>query len=154
MTLYELDDRFQNFELEINEDGEVINADDLEKIEMERNEKLENVALYIKNARADRDALKAEKKRIDERLKTESNKVEWMERYLQNHLHGEKIKTPKVSVSYRKTKSVVCEHPEYLEHRFQRVKVDADKKAIADAIKSGEKVEGAHLEEKVSMVLK
>lgn len=62
MTLYELDERIKNFELDVNEDGEIVNTDDLDKIEMERAEKIENVALYIKNARADRDALKAEKK--------------------------------------------------------------------------------------------
>lgn len=154
MTLYELDERMKNFELDVNEDGEILNTDDLDKIEMERAEKIENVALYIKNARADRDALKAEKKRLDARLKTESRKIEWLERYLQNHLHGETVKTPRVSITYRKTKSVVCEHPELLDPRFQKLKIDADKTAISEAIKSGEEVFGAHIEEKETMLLK
>ena len=144
----------RDFELEVNEDGEVTNIDELDKLEMAWKDKCENLCLYIKNLRAELEAVDKEEKAFARRKKAIKNRIDNSLEYLKTNLHGEKFKTARASVSYRKNEVVVCDIPEDLDHRFQRVKVEADKKAIKDALKSGEDVRGAHLEEKVSVILK
>lgn len=154
MNLYELTGAMKDFELEVDENGEITNMDELEKVEMERKEKIENTCLFIKNLKADSVALAGEIKAFQYRKRVTDNKIQRLTDYLQDNLGGETFKSPRASVTYRPSVSVVCEDPERLPERFKRIKVEADKNAIKDALKSGEDVTGAHLEEKVSVVLK
>lgn len=154
MTLYELTGAMRDFELEVNEDGEITNADELDNIEMAWNDKCENLCLYIKNLKAELTAVKEEEKTFKQRAKVLSNKIDKLTDYLKTNLKGEKFRTSKVSVTYRKSDVVVCESPQLLDPRFQKVKIEVDKTGIKQAIKSGEKVTGAHLEENVSVILK
>lgn len=154
MTLYELTGAMKDFELEVDENGEITNMDELESIEMARQEKIENLCLYIKNLRAESVALAGEIKGFQYRKKMTDNKVDRLMKYLGDCLEGEEYKSPKAKVTYKKTSVVSCEDPLALESRFQRVKVEADKTAIKNALKSGEEVTGAHLEENVSVILK
>ena len=154
MTLYELTGEMKNFELQVDENGEITNMDDFEKLEMARNEKIENTCLFIKNLKAESQALAGEIKAFQYRKKVTDNKVNKLTDYLQRNLEGEEFKTPRASVTYRQSEVVVCEDPERLSERFRRVKVEADKTAIKEALKNGEDVEGAHMEENVSVILK
>lgn len=154
MKLYELTGAMRDFELKTDENGEIINMDELEKLDMAWNEKAENLCLYIKNLRAELDGVKGEKKAFEYRAKVLQNKIDNSLEYLKSNLRGEKFKTPRVSVSYRRSEEVVCEDPYRLDERFKRVKVEADRKAIKDALKAGEDVTGAHLKENVSVILK
>lgn len=154
MKLYELTGAMKNFELEVDENGEVTNIAELEELQMNWHDKCENLCLYIKNLKAELEAVKGEKKAFDYRAKVLQNKINNSLDYLQSNLGGEKFETPRAKVQYRKTETVVCDNPIDLEGRFQRVKVEADKNAIKDAIKSGEDVRGAHLEEGVSISIK
>ena len=52
-----------------------------------------------------------------------------------------------LKISFRKSESVEIDNVEELEDRFKRVKVEADKTAIKQAIKSGKEVKGARLVE-------
>ena len=59
MTLFELNDALRNFNLEIDEEtGEILNAAELDALEMQRDEKIENIALWIKNLKAEAEAVK------------------------------------------------------------------------------------------------
>ena len=51
MTLYEIDDAILNCIDE--ETGEIIDAEQLDKLYMEKEEKLENIALWIKDLKAE-----------------------------------------------------------------------------------------------------
>ena len=155
MTLYELTEQMRDFELLIDEEtGEVLNGGMLDVIECERNEKIENICLYLKNLRSESKAIAEEVKVLNSRKNGLERKIDWLKGYLQDNLHGEKFKTPRVSVSYRRTPVVVCDDPSKLDKQYQRVKVEADKTAIKEAINRGESVDGAHMEDSISMILK
>ena len=155
MTLYELTEKMRGFELNIDDEtGEILNADELDRLEMERNEKIENVCLYIKNLKSEADAIANEASVLRARKNRAERKIEWLRGYVQDNLHGEKFSTPKVDITYCKSQVVVCDDPEKLDARFQRVKIEADKSEIKKALKGGESVAGAHLEDTVSMIMK
>ena len=69
-------------------------------------------------------------------------------------LDGQKWKSTKAVVSYRKTQSVVVDDLTALKPEFLRVKTEPDKTAIKEVLKAGAEVAGAHLEERQSMSIK
>lgn len=104
MTLYEIDQAILDcIDMET---GEVIDMARLDLLGMERNQKLENIGLWIKDLKAEADAIKTEISNLQNRKKTAENKAESLKRYLEYALDGEKFKTPRLSVSYRKSESV------------------------------------------------
>lgn len=153
MTLYEIDQQLMDcIDLET---GEIIDAEKLSALQMERDEKIENVALWIKDLKAEIDALKAEKQAFADRQKSAERTLESLNRWLTNALAGEKFKTTKVAVSFRKTKSVQIDNVLDLDENFLRYKdPEPDKKAIKDAIEAGQTVKGAQLVENTSISVK
>lgn len=153
MTLYEIDQQLMDcIDLET---GEIIDAEKLSALQMERDEKIENVALWIKDLKAEIDALKAEKQAFADRQKSAERTLESLNRWLTSALAGEKFKTTKVAVSFRKTKSVQIDNVLDLDENFLRYKdPEPDKKAIKDAIEAGQTVKGAQLVENTSISVK
>lgn len=162
MTLYELTQGIEEaLEGAIDpETGEII-ASDLfeayEALELQRNEKIENIGLFIKNLEADAKAIREEEKALASRRKTCENKAESLKQYLQFCLHGEKFQSPRLAVSFRKSQKVdvdenrLAEIPEqYLRHKDPEV----DKTAVKEALKAGETVPGCTLVDNVSMIIK
>ena len=145
------------------ETGEVLEDDaanvvlaELNGLQMARDEKLENLACWIKGMDADVTAMKAEEKNLAQRRKSLENKRERIFNFLYENLNGEKITSPRVKVSYRKTTSVEVTDLSEIPDTFRRVKVteEADKAAIKDAYKAGELVPGTQLIERLSMSIK
>ena len=65
-NLYELTAQLENFELEVDEEtGEITNLDELDALQLERDEKIENIALWVKNLTADAAAIKAEAQNLN-----------------------------------------------------------------------------------------
>lgn len=153
MTLYEIDEAILSC---IDpESGEIIDAEKLDALQIERDEKLENVALWIKDLTAEAEALKAEKQAFAERQKAAETKAESLKKWLSDALAGEKFKTTKVAVSFRKTQSVQVSDIWELEEKFVKVpEPTADKAAIKAAIKAGEDVKGATLIDSISISVK
>lgn len=128
------------------ETGEIIDIEKLSKLEMDRDVKIENTALYIKNLLSDAEQIREEEKRLADRRKVCENKARSLKEYLSGYLCGEKFKTPRVAISFRKSESVDVKDVwmipvEYLKPRDP----DADKTAIKAALKAGKKVPGAEL---------
>lgn len=145
MTLYEIDSEIMNcidFET-----GEIIDPERLEALQMERGRKIENVALWVKNLKADLEAFKAEKEAFAEREKQAKAKIESLSKWLTGALNGEKFSTSKVVVSFRNSEAVEITNEALIPRKFIRKKIETapDKAAIKDAIKSGLKVRGAEL---------
>lgn len=156
-TLYDIDKAIYDFEFEIdNETGEILNADELDNLKMERNQKIENIGLYFKSVSAEAEMVKAEANNLTERYKRLENKAESLKKYLAYALQGEKFSTPRLAVSYRKSKSVEIGPDFVYNKRWCEVSTTykPDKKKIKDAIKSGKKVTGAKLIEKQSISVK
>ena len=158
MTIYEINEEILNcIDLET---GEIIDIDRLNDLQLERDAKIENVACWIKELKAEAEAIKTEKQTLAERQKVAENKAESLKKWLAYALQGEKFKTAKCSVSFRKTESVevtdeglsnlMKEHDELLTYKAP----EPNKKAIKDALKDGLSVEGVHLECNTSVIIK
>ena len=145
------------------ETGEVLEDDaakvmltELNDLQMAREEKLENLACWIKSMDADVAAIKNEEKNLAQRRKSLENKRERIFTFLYQSLDGEKINSPRVKVSYRKTAAVDVFNMSEIPDAFKRIKTieEPDKTAIKEAIKAGEEVPGAALVERLSMSIK
>lgn len=134
----------------INEDGEVIDLDRLDALEMERDSKISNIACWIKDLKAEAEAIKAEKQNLDKRQKAAENKASSLKDYLAGYLNGEKYKDARVSISYRKSTAVQIDEDmdiKTLPEEYLKVTVEPSKTAIKEALTNGVAVEGCSLVE-------
>ena len=153
MTLYEIDAAI--LDCIDAETGEVVDADKLNDLQMEREEKVEAVALWIKDLTAEAAALKAEKQAFSERQAAAEKKAESLRKWLSDALAGQKFKTTRVAVSFRKTESVDVPDVWALDDSFLKyAEPTADKAKIKAAIKAGETVTGAELVDGISVTIK
>lgn len=159
MKLYEIDNAILEC-IDI-ETGEVIDIDKLESLQMEREAKIENVACWIKDLKAEAEAIKTEKMELAKRQQVAENKAERLKNWLAYALDGHKFSTAKCSVSFRKTESVDVT-PEGLENLMKSGNdelltykyPEPNKKAIKDAIKDGLNVRGVRLTQNTSIIIK
>ena len=153
MTIYEIDEAILS--CIDTETGEVIDTEQLDKLTMEREAKLENVACWIKELKAEAEALKAEKQALAERQKVAENKMESLKKYLAFALNGNAFKTTRASVTFRKSQAVEIADIYKLDENYLRYKEpEADKTAIKEALKAGKEVVGATLVENTSVIIK
>lgn len=138
------------------ETGEIIDPGKLEALQIERERKIENVALWVKNLRYEAQNLKAEKEALAEREKAAKRKIEGLEAYLETVLAGQGFETPKVKVSFRKSKVVEITDESKLPEEYVRTKVEKspDKIAIREALKSNFQIPGAAMAEKTNIQIK
>lgn len=156
-TLWEIDKAIMDWEMEIDpETGEVLNYEELDNLNIERDKKIEGIGLYFKNISAEAEMVKAEAKNLTERYKRLENKAESLKKYLTYALQGEKFSTPRLAVSYRKSESVEIGQDFVYNKKWCDVQTTykPDKKKIKDAIKSGKKVAGAKIVEKQNISVK
>ena len=153
MKLYEIDQAIMDcIDMET---GEIVNEELLNDLQMERDAKIENVALWIKELKAEAEALKAEKLAFAERQKVTENKMESLKKWLAYALNGEKFKTVRASVTFRTTDNVEIADIFKLDENYLRYKEpEADKDAIKKAIKAGQQVAGATLVSSTSVIIK
>ena len=158
MKLYEIDNAI--LECIDMETGEVIDIDKLNELQIERDAKVENVACWIKELKAEAEAIKKEKQILADRQRTAENKAESLKKWLAYALNGQKFKTAKCSISFRNTESVevtdeglenlMKEHDKLLTYK----KPEPNKTAIKQAINDGLSVEGVQLVQNVSTIIK
>lgn len=144
-TLYEIDAAIMG--CIDGETGEIIDPEKLEALTLERDKKLEGVALWVKNLKADVAAYKAEKDAFAEREKQAKAKIESLQKWLTAALDGQKFETAKVKVSFRKSESVDILDQSKIPQDYITIKTEEvpDKVAIKDAIKHNFSVPGAVL---------
>ena len=154
--LYDLVREIEDFEFEIDEEtGEILNANDLDNLELEKNEKIEQLCLWIKNLKSDAAAYKAEKDSFAKKQKAAENKAESIKNYIAYILAGEKFKTDRVTVSYRKSEQVECLDMSLVDDDYLRFEEpELNKTKIKKALKEGVKVGGCMLVEKQNMQIK
>ena len=129
MTLYEIDkaiyELLENGFAVDEETGEVIDgAEELDKLQFERSQKLESVALYIKSIEAFIADIKAEEEALANRRKKKEDKVERLKKYLTNSIIGsgeESFESAKVSVSFRKSEGVEFTDKDALEDDLENI---------------------------------
>lgn len=138
--------------------GEIVDEDALEAIEalqIEKDEAIEQMGLYYKDLQAEAEVIKAEAKKLTERQRAAERKAETVKKYLAKALNGQKFKTPRLSVTYKKSEQTMIDDISSLPFEYLKMKVpEPDKAAIKKALKAGEKIPGAHLEPNTSTIIK
>lgn len=138
------------------ETGEIIDTAKLEALEMEREQKIEGVILWRKDLLAEAKAIKDEAAELSKRAKVAENKAESLKGYIEHVLAGDKFKTARCSVSYRKTSKIVIDDLKQLPQEvWKDLSEDwISKNKIKDMLEAGKEVKGAHQEDGQSMIIK
>lgn len=161
MTIYDIDQRI--LELVDHETGELLDFDAFADLQMEREKKIEAMALWVKELSATASAIKTEVDTLMERKKAVESRCESLKRYLAVILQGEKFSTPKCAVSFRKSTSVQVDDSEKLVRWLEQNGLDdcvkysapeVSKTEVGKLLKSGMPVPFAHLENKQSVGVK
>lgn len=153
MNLYEIDSAIM--ECVDFETGEVFDSDKFEELSMERDAKIENVCLWIKNLKAEAEALKAEEKAFNERRKAAENKMESLKKYIASYLEGTKFETAKVKVSFRKSESLEISENANIPEEFLKYKEpEVDKTGLKKALKAGMTFEGVSIVQNQNIQIK
>ena len=157
MNLYEIENEIMScVDMET---GEIIDCEKLDALTMERDQKIENIALWVKNLEADAKAYKEEKDSFAQKQKTAENKAKSLKEYLSRFLAGTTYKSTKVNIGFRKSESVdvfslesLIEYgnSDYLKYKDP----EADKTAIKAALKSGANIPGCILVESNNIQIK
>ena len=146
------------------ETGEILDAEKLDALEMERERKLEGVTLWVKDLSAEASAVKEEADKLTARKRALDNKITALKSWLLIALDGQKLKTPRCSVYYTHTPKLSVEDEEKLigflktleePEQFLRFREpELRKDEIKKALKDGTIIPGASLEETESVVIK
>ena len=130
--------------------GEIIDEElyeesqkELDNLEIAQNDKIENIACYIKNLTAEVSVLDNEVKVFLQRKKAKENQLKRVKEYLANFLKLKgikKIETPKAVVSFRKSEVLEIEDEELIidwcRYRgFLKEKPEIDKAKVKKYIK-------------------
>lgn len=164
-NIYQLDQQFQSA-LDLFEQGftEVVDTESgeikslveyMEELQATKQEKIDNLAKYVKNTTTFIADLKQAKKELDERIKAKQARLDNAMEYLKEVTNGKKIETVDYVISYRKSEAVEIKEGASIPKEFlipQEPK--ADKKALKKAMKNGAVFEGISLVEKVNMSVK
>ena len=109
MKLYEISNEMQSL-VDTLEDLENIPehiAEDLDKLNIEFDDKVEQLVLWMKGVQIDIQALKEEEDRLYKRRKSLQNTVDWIKNYINIHTGDQyKLKTPYINVYKMRTMSV------------------------------------------------
>lgn len=148
------------------ETGEIFfTSDDLEKLEMQLDEKLNNIIGYIKSLELQADNMKTIKDDYAKRQKTYEKKVENLKKYLDGFMQAngkEKVESDNGVASYRKSKSVDIYNENALlefikkeeNKEFANIKYEPNKTAIKEAINNNVVIPGAVIKENKNLSIK
>ena len=162
MNLFDINEKIErllNDELIIDENtGEVLATyDDLENLLMAFDEKIDNVAYYIKSLDCLTDGLDKEIKVLQTRKKQAQAKTLWLKNYLTTALkmrNMSKFESTKNKITFRKSESVEIIDESKIDIGFLRVKFEPDKTKIKESLKKGKNVEGCELVTKSNIQIK
>lgn len=158
MSIYEIDDSILS--LVDMETGEIEDEKRYDELQMERNQKVENIGCFYKNLVAEADAIKEEEVNLTRRRKAIENKAERIKNLLAYALKGERFESPKVRCSYRKAKSVkvdddfVAWAQEHADDLLTFKEPTPNRTAIKAAFADGREVEHAEIVTSESLQVK
>lgn len=161
---YELYNNFEEFEGD--EETEQAWFDTLEAIEMQIEDKVENIGKLITNISADVNEMKALEKRLAERRKARENQIERMKKYLIESMNAVKLKKvdrPGICVSVRATAASVKIEDEEAFIKWAAAERDdllryaaptINKQLLKQEIQDGEEFDGVRLEQGQTIIIK
>ena len=152
-TLYEIDNDIINCVDE--ETGEILDIEKLEALQMERDAKIEGVALYIKQLNAEAALIREEEKKLAERRKKKEKLSTGYAKWLETVLGGQAFETPKVALAWRASERAeitgdLLDLAAYLENIgyescVKYGEITIDKNEVKRLLKQGVKIPGAVL---------
>ena len=166
MTLYEINHEIESvLENAIDLETGEISEEALQRInelQMAKDVKVENVALWHKNLLAESKAITEEIRNLQARNKSLESKLKWQESYLEYALQGSKFESPKVAITYRKSTAVeIADVARFIEEHkddpdLVATKVDylPNKTQIKALLNDGQVIDGATLVEHQNMQIK
>lgn len=113
-TFREIDERL--LALVDDETGEILDVSEFEQLQMEREEKAENMALWALDLKDEQESIRGEIKRLQARLAASERKEKSLKEFLRIILNGVKLKTARITVSYRNTLAVEIEDEDEVRH--------------------------------------
>ena len=129
------------------ETGEIIDIERLDALQMERDEKVGNIACFIKDLAAEEKAIGEEIKALERRKIAAGNKKENLKQYLAGFLDGQRLKDARCSIGYRRTSHLEIAEDASIPDEFLKRTVTVDKAGLTKAIKDGGVIEGVSLVE-------
>ena len=127
-----------------------------EGLKIERDKKIENIALWVLEDEAMAKNIKEQENKLKERREILEQRIEKRKEFLRYIAEGKKLKTDRVTVSYRKSDAVKIVNEEIIPPEFKAVKTSYSvcKDEIKKALKAGQAVNGAELESRISTIVK
>jgi hypothetical protein len=157
-NLFNINEDMFRLHLQIEENGGELTQELEEQLtitEHERESKCEGYVSIIGQLKSKSELLKREAKRLLDAARTYDKSVERLEdNLLSSIVQLGNIKTNFVSISTRRNKSVEIADDVEIPLQYQRVKIEANKTAIKEALESGIDVPGATIVEKFSLLIK
>ena len=157
MTIFDIDTRITALTSQVDEEtGEIPPEvwEELDKLMIERDIKIDNAACLYINTMAEAAAIREQEKILAERRRTLERRAEGIKNYVERATAGEPFTSARVQVKYRRSKAVEVGEQFWAkpDERFLRYKApEANKDAIMKALKAGEDVPGAEIVERMSM---
>lgn len=162
-TLYEINAELENainqMFLDVDQEtGEVSDewVQRIEDLQMQKDEKLDNIGAIIKNKMADVKALKDEESALKARREVKEREIENLKNYVSGVLNGEKFESARVVFGFRKSDKVIVDNEEMIPKEFMKQKIEysPDKVNIKKAIMDGVQVAGCHIETENNLQIK
>lgn len=146
MKLYEIDQAIE--ECVDQETGEILDIDRLNALEMERNIKIRNVALWYKDVMAEAKALKDEEESFRKRRQAAENRAKGIKEWLGIVLAGETFETEDKAVTIKTVKNgglmpILFNEdvkPEDVPEEFTMIEYSYNNDAIRKALDAGERL--------------
>lgn len=118
--------------------GEIIDVERLHGLQMERRQKIRNIACWIKNLLADARAYEEEEKTFALRKMAAKNKADSLKQYLSDCLYGEKIQDKEFSIGWRKSQKIHIDEGAAIPQAYLIPVPDkVDKQGLKDALRQG-----------------
>ena len=164
MRLYELEEEEEAIEIFMDEwaaehDGDITDFplnDEMKFLEEERDKKLLNVGVWIKDLLADAAKFKTEIATLQWRKRVMENKAEKLKGFISYHLKdGEKLKDSRCDIGWRLSAQLILDVPvEALPPEYIRTKIEPDKTSLKNLVKIENDCTYAHLEENYNLQIK
>ena len=158
MNIYEIDNAM--FSLIDEETGEIKDYEAFEELQIQKEEKIENTALWYKNLVAESKAIREEEKALAERRKSLEHRAESLKNFVNQALQGNKFSTSKVAISYRKSTAVEVDD-EFIDYAMKNnsdlltyKQPEPNKAVIKGMLQGGFDIPHAELVERNNMSIK
>lgn len=147
MRLYEINEAIRDL-LDF-ETGEIKDAEAWDKLQMDRQEKLSNIALLYLNTKADYEAFGKQEKRFKAKKESAEKTMNWCKEVLTRELEGAKMRDNdgRFNIYYQPSESVEYTDEKAIPKKWIKTEIKAtiDKAGIKKALQDGEKINGAIL---------